>query len=295
MTIAISPGTAVLAPATAARTWFAVLLAIVASPFAFLYVRRPGWFWIHLLLALLLGLSSMWFGLRYEVRLALIIVVVIQVWVFAPQAQYRPARWYSAPSSLLLLILGVFVLFVSLRAFLFEPFRLPTSSMQPGLPAGSLIVVGKWGYGHHSAYGLQLWHSGVSAELRRGDVLVYEVLGPQQQATYLSRLLGLPGERIAVRQGQVWIDGEALAQHDLPDAEPSPRRRLVRELDWIVEFDQQPGGLRDMREVQLAADEVFFMSDHRDWSVDSRTHGPQPMETIIGKVVWAMPSGGAAR
>ncbi len=95
------------------------------------------------------------------------------------------------------------------RAFIFEPFRIPSDSMMPTLLDGDFIVVSKYSYGLR----LPVLNKKVigTGEPQRGDVVVFRY-PPDPRVNYIKRLVGLPGDRIEVRDDHLVVNGEVIAQ-----------------------------------------------------------------------------------
>ncbi len=127
-------------------------------------------------------------------------------------------------------------------------------SMQPNLFAGYRVMTEKVSYYLH--------------EPQRGDIVVVE--RPENEGNLIKRVIGLPGETIAVRDGHTYIDGA-------PVDEP-----------WVVYF-----GGRDISPTRIPEDYIFIMGDNRPVSRDSRDIGPVPIDSIIGRawfVYWPFDS-----
>lgn len=102
------------------------------------------------------------------------------------------------------------------------------------------------------------------SEIHRGDVVVFWF--PQdQRVSYIKRVIGIPGDRVAVRGGRVLLNGRHLDEPYVPDA-----------------FRDEA----EMPEIALAEDEYFVLGDHRNSSNDSRTWGPVTRGFIYGKAVF---------
>ena len=178
------------------------------------------------------------------------------------------------------------VLFVvyALRSFFYEPYQIPSESMMPTLEVGDFILVNRW------TYGLRLPVTGQTFlpinEPERGDVLVFR-FPAQQNVAYIKRIIGLPGDKVEVRNKQILINDqpvpstlvtepgipvsvrqstEQLGTHAYPTWRTN--NRLSRDGSWVV-----PEG------------EYFLMGDNRDNSNDSRFWGFVPDHLIIGKAV----------
>lgn len=206
-----------------------------------------------------------------------------------------------------LLIAGVF------RTILFQPFWIPSGSMKPTLLVGDYLFISKFAYGYSSAscptiFGVNLcpFIDGRIAEStpERGDVIVFK--HPRSQVDYIKRLIGLPGDRIQVQGGRLWINGEELPvtrdgvfyDADVrgcaePTEQGCPVERWIETLPNGVEhailnyadglpFDNTP-------EYVVPEGHYFFMGDNRDNSRDSREAqatggvGYVPAENIVGR------------
>ncbi len=181
-------------------------------------------------------------------------------------------------------LLFVFVL----RSFVVEPFQIPSSSMVPTLEVGDYILVNKYTYGLR----LPVLRTKVLDlnEPQRGDVMVF--FPPHMNDTYfIKRVVGLPGDRVAYRNKQLFINGEAVAFEPLPGGvSASPRYRLASETlgdaEHLRQIDMLAPNLNF--EVVVKPGHYFMMGDNRDNSSDSRIWGQVPEKDIVGKAfaVW---------
>src|SRR5580698_526851 len=100
-----------------------------------------------------------------------------------------------------------------IRTLLFQPYTIPSGSEEPNLYRGDYILVSKWSYGYsrHSILGSPPLFKGrlFFHAPTRGDIIVFK-LPTDGHTDYIKRLVGLPGDRVQVRQGQVFINGVAL-------------------------------------------------------------------------------------
>ena len=174
-----------------------------------------------------------------------------------------------------------------LRSFLFEPFTIPSESMLPTLQVGDYILVDKY------SYGLRLPVLGKVVlpvgKPQRGDVMVFRY--PEDTSVnFIKRVIGLPGDRVRVRGGHVFINDKELVRQPVqfPDAE-----------SWELYFHEQTGNvdhlIRQMDGREFAspqgewvvpADSYFMMGDNRDNSRDSRFWGFVPDRLIVGKAAF---------
>ncbi len=198
---------------------------------------------------------------------------------------------------------------IGIRTIAFEPFNIPSGSMIPTLLIGDYLFVSKYSYGY-SKYSMpfspNLFSGRIFASLpQRGDVAVFKV--PRDNATdYIKRIVGLPGDRIQMKAGQLYINGEPAPRRLLGDyiAEEVTLRVQVRRFAETIpnttsgttqgpprvhEIVKQTdsGGLNDTQEFRVPADHFFAMGDNRDNSSDSRDStggvGFIPLENLVGR------------
>ena len=125
--------------------------------------------------------------------------------------------------------LGSFLWFVAklviavliFRSFIFSPFTIPSESMLPNLRNGDYLVAAKWPYGF-SKLSLPgepaLFEGRIFASLpERGDVVIFK--HPVTGADYVKRVIGLPGDTVAMEDGVVVLNGAALAREDAGQAD----------------------------------------------------------------------------
>jgi signal peptidase I len=188
-----------------------------------------------------------------------------------------------------------------LRIFLFQPFTIPSASMEPNLYEGDYIVVSKWSYGY-SKHSIPLSPNLFQGRImdrapQRGDIVVFKL--PRDNKTdYIKRLIGLPGDRIQMIANRLHINGQpvddvVVSQSQIEDVfGPRPVTRLRETLPGGKSFSIQdfgPGGEVDDTGVYIVpAGHYFMMGDNRDNSVDSRYDqnsgvGLVPAENLIGK------------
>jgi signal peptidase I len=181
----------------------------------------------------------------------------------------------------------LFVVFV-LRSFLVEPFQIPSSSMVPTLLVGDYILVNKFTYGIR----LPVIRTKVISlnEPKRGDVMVF--FPPHMNDTYfIKRVIGLPGDTVAYRNKQIFVNGERVER--VPVADPvgdDPLTSVALESlggsRHIMQIDSHRPAV-DFSEV-VKPGHYFMMGDNRDNSSDSRIWGQVPERDIVGKAfaVW---------
>jgi len=116
----------------------------------------------------------------------------------------KRSLWYEWFESILVaLILAVFI-----RTFFVEPYKIPTTSMVPTLMPGDKILVSKIVYGPRIPFiGLRI--PGFRKP-KRGEVIVF-IAPPEPDKCYVKRLIGLPGERVSIKDGRIYINGKLIA------------------------------------------------------------------------------------
>lgn len=145
------------------------------------------------------------------------------------------------------LIIAV-ILALLIRAFVFQPFYIPSGSMEPTLQIQDHIIVNKFIYRFR--------------EPERGDIVVFKYpLNPKKD--FVKRLVGKPGERVELRSSKVYVNGREAPEKFLP-----------------------PGlKFQDFGPVLVPENTYLMLGDNRNNSDDSRVWGPLPKENIIGKAM----------
>lgn len=190
------------------------------------------------------------------------------------------------------------ILALIIRTLLFQPFSIPSGSMRPTLLEGDYLFVTKWAYGFSSRslpFSPDLGDWKIFARSpERGDVVVFKY-PPNPSIDYIKRVIGLPGDRIQMKAGQLFINGEGVprektGQIDNPDiTEESRPIDVYREtLPNGVSYDTLdiiPNGQGDdTREFVVPENHYFMMGDNRDNSLDSRFQvGYVPADYLVGR------------
>ncbi|RIA37222.1 signal peptidase I [Hephaestia caeni] len=236
-----------------------------------------------------------------------------------PAAAPKARKKRSETADTLVFLLKLAALVFVIRSFIFSPFSIPSESMLPRLYIGDYLFVSKWNYGyskHSLPFSLPLIPGRVFSRLpARGDVVVFKA-PPTDKQDYIKRVIGLPGDTIQMRAGQVILNGtpvprERIADFVIPqspnyhcdaafedvDAAGAPVCRYQRYRETL------PGGKSfetidrgrtvadDTSVYTVPAGHVFMMGDNRDDSEDSRFSqetggiGYVPMANLEGKAI----------
>jgi signal peptidase I len=180
-----------------------------------------------------------------------------------------------------------------LRAFVVEAFQIPSGSMIPTLEVGDHIFVSKFSYGVGIPFtDKRLVKFGLP---KRGDIIVFKF--PLDPSTdYIKRVVGLPGDRVELRNNEVFINGRPMDRYQVKGPCSYDDGGLERRCErWIESLEgrahpvfQNPGGSEDRPPVLVPEGHVFVMGDNRDNSNDSRVWGTVRQELIKGRalIVW---------
>ncbi|WP_018605385.1 signal peptidase I [Uliginosibacterium gangwonense] len=293
----------------------AALLGFFIAPLGFLYVARLWQAVVYIILAL--GVTGTYIYYLHhppywDAILVLCSAFVCSTYIYRLAKHYpddKPRPHYSRWYGLLGCALGYALIALLIRSFGLEPYHIPSGSMQPTLPVGSYIVTSKWGYGHYGSYGITLARRPLSQSPNRGDIVVYE-RPSTPDLRFVSRIIGLPGDRISYRDYTLTLNGQTVALED----------KGTLAVDWSQAFSHKleklPGQYHDIQfsseiptvQTTLSAATVqgctianngidctipsgnyFVMGDNRSQSADSRIWGFLPADNIVAKVIHIIP------
>ena len=195
----------------------------------------------------------------------------------------------------------IIIIFI-LRTFLYEPYQIPSGSMEPQLKKGDFLLVNKF------AYGLKVNRIGMpnflKSEPQYGDAVV--IIPPHNPVPYIKRLVGKPGDTVRIINKRLYINGIALERNLINTEEYSYERKIryqstgeikINTIDAIADLYSEKNGdaeyvIRNTRglntqypqEWKVPAGHYFVMGDNRDNSNDStKDVGFVPRENFFGR------------
>jgi signal peptidase I len=238
---------------------------------------------------------------------------------------YRPEKKEDSFPVFLIKLVLIVVIF---RSFIFSPFNIPSESMQPKLVDGDYLLAAKWPYGYSSyslPYSVPLLPSRILPhQPKRGDVVIFKA-PPNQEADWIKRVIGLPGDTIQMIGGVLQINGKPIQKQRIADFEIAvspntkcfiPQYEVTKPdgtqvchypqfRETIPAMDDQPGKIYTVLDlantnqdntapVIVPEGTLFLMGDNRDNSTDSRFPTSEggialvPQENLVGRATVMM-------
>jgi signal peptidase I len=229
-------------------------------------------------------------------------VILLADWALFKRRRQRSAEGVIVGEPLLVQyarsFFPVILIVLLIRAFVFEPFRIPSASMMPGLVAGDFILVNKF------SYGLRLPVTNTKivpiGEPKRGDVIVF-LLPSNPSIHFIKRLIGLPGDHVVVRNNRLTVNGTLIPMK--PDGayagdDGFAGAELALERFGAAQHIVMLARNREATDFDavVPAGHYFFMGDNRNDSEDSRFPivGFVPERNLVGHAVriwmnWQLP------
>ena len=163
--------------------------------------------------------------------------------------------WRAWGENIQILIVAVLLAFL-IRTFVAEPRFIPSASMVPTLQLGDRLVVEKISYQLHPPERFDITVFRVPPQLQQD--------GYQSDQAFIKRVIGIPGDRIAIQKGKVYLNEQPLSE------------------PYVVEVPK----IEDMPTRTVPVNQLFMMGDNRNNSNDSRYWGFLPLKNVIGKAVF---------
>ncbi len=226
-------------------------------------------------------------------------------------AETTAKKKHSPLSDTIRTVILAVVLAVTVRSLAYEPFHIPSGSMKSNLLIGDYLFVSKYSYGY-SRYsfplGIPFFKGRILAagEPKRGDVVVFRY-PPNPRIDYIKRLIGLPGDKVQVKDGIVYINGKALERKfvdDFSDSENNMVKVIPRFIETLPEGkiitilkEKGVDAANNTPEYVVPEGKYFMMGDNRDNSRDSRFEvGFVSAENLVGRaeIIWFSTDGSAS-
>lgn len=269
------------------KAWIAILLGVFLHAFTFLYLNRAKLFWGYFILISLVSLVD-W---KFQTPIVLIFSLICPVHAYfvAKKSQPNiPRRWFSKWWGIVAIYVAFIIAIVTFRAFLYEPYIAPSSSMAPTIKPNNHIVVSKLGFGTYQTYGLTL----LDNEIASSDLMVrgkiYAFYPPNIEAPYVKRLIALPGDTLTVQGQSITLNGQPLQTELLSHSDAmSLYQQVIDDQSFAIQhLNARPS--KNVASFVVPENHYFFMGDNRDNSVDSRYWGAVSSDRIIGEVVYIL-------
>ena len=180
-------------------------------------------------------------------------------------------------------LIAALVIAVLIRSFLFQPFYIPSSSMEPTLLVGDRIFVSKYSYGyskHSFPFSPNITNERFFSKLpKRGDLVVFKT--PADNRTdYIKRLIGMPGDTIQFVKGEILINNKKISR------KKTDNKKIIRCGNFLLETNtfietlpnglehlvayKKKGTLQNSKIFKVPPNHYFLLGDNRDCSKDSR-------------------------
>ena len=191
------------------------------------------------------------------------------------------------------------IIAIIIRSFLFQPFYIPSSSMEPNLLIGDRLFVSKYSYGysrHSLPFSPKIYNKRIFRKMpKRGDVIVFKT--PADNRTdYIKRLIGLPGDIIQIKNKDLYLNDVKIKRKKMDVSLKINCGNEIIENDFFEETlpngtkyiatYRKDGTMVNSDEYTVPKDHYFFMGDNRDCSKDSRflsSVGYVNFNNLVGK------------
>ena len=194
----------------------------------------------------------------------------------------------------------IYALIIALiiRSFFFQPFYIPSSSMEPNLLVGDRLFVSKFSYGysrHSFPFSPNIYNKRIFNKYpNSGDIIVFKT--PADNRTdYIKRLIGLPGDKIQIIEGNLFINNEMIVRNKLKESILNCGKEKVKSEIYeeilpngkkYITANRTNGTMKNTDIFIVPKDHLFFLGDNRDCSKDSRflsSVGYVNINNLVGK------------
>jgi signal peptidase I len=214
------------------------------------------------------------------------------------KAPPKPVKQKNEALETIIVVVEALIIALVFRTFIFQPFSIPTASMQSTMMIGDYFAASKWSYGFgRYSFPIEIPFNGRVlgfATPQRGDIAVFR---NQTGEDYIKRVIGLPGDRIQMRLGRLYINDTLVEREeigkgtDTNDSLSSVQVTIYKEtlpngVTHTIQEISDNQQLDDTPEYVVPSGHYFMMGDNRDRSADSRVLqqvGYVPLDNFIGK------------
>jgi len=214
------------------------------------------------------------------------------------KAAAKPVKKKNELVETIVVIIEALAIALVFRTFLYQPFSIPTASMQSTLMIGDYFIANKWAYGFGKfSFPVALPFNGRFLEFgqpQRGDVVVFHNISKED---YIKRLIGMPGDTIQMKAGRLYINGTMVERKEIgtgTDTDSSMNsvpvtvyeETLPNGVKHTIQEISDNDQLDDTDVYTVPAGHFFMMGDNRDRSADSRVLnqvGYVSLDQVIGK------------
>ena len=227
-------------------------------------------------LALFLLILSVFTGVIY--------LLDVLFWSKKRSSRQKPRRIIEYSRSLFPIFFGVLLV----RSFLFEPFRIPSGSLEPTLLVGDFLVVNKFAYGLR----LPVWDKKIVKiySPKRGDIVVFR-WPPNPKYDFIKRVIGIPGDVVSYHHKILTINGKKapqdFIQYTIDESSAHPVSEYQENLDSVIHKIYRRSDVPGTDfEITVPPNQYFVMGDNRDDSADSRYWGFVHDDYLRGKAIF---------
>lgn len=208
----------------------------------------------------------------------------IFIWSKKRTARQKPNKIIEYSRSFFPIFFGVLLV----RSFLFEPFRIPSGSLEPTLLVGDFLVVNKFAYGLR----LPVWDKKILsiASPKRGDIVVFR-WPPNPKYDFIKRIIGIPGDVVSYHHKILTVNGKQaeqdFVQYTIDESSGHPVAEYKEHFETVDHkiYRRSDVPATDF-EVTVPANQYFVMGDNRDDSADSRYWGFVHDDYLRGKAIF---------
>lgn len=215
-----------------------------------------------------------------------------------PESANKPVKKKNEALETIVVVIEALIIALVFRTFVYQPFSIPTASMQSTMMIGDYFGASKWtwGFGRYS-FPIDLGFNGRLlgfATPQRGDIAVFRNISGDD---YIKRVIGLPGDRIQMKAGRLYINGTVVEREEIgkgtdtnDNLQSVPvtiyKETLPNGVSHTIQEISDSDPLDNTNEYVVPSGHYFMMGDNRDRSADSRVLGQVgyvPLDAFIGK------------